>query len=223
MSDPIVGQKIQAMSDELAEIKARLSTFEDRLSAVASVSVPVGTIAAFAGVIGKIPSTWKLCDGERLDVDRGFKRLFDAIGIFWGGSGPHDFKLPDLRGLFLRGVDGGTNRDTRRAHRVLSNSTLLETEIHNVGSLQGDATKMPNIPFAISAPDGVHSHPIDLELDASRDPDGDILNTAAYPYIGGPHVLRTGADSGAHSHSLTGGDSETEPKNAYVFWIIKVI
>lgn len=221
MPDPTVDQKIQALMDEIAQIKARIGTFEDRLSAVASVSVPVGTITAFAGPVERIPAGWKLCNGEVLDVDNGFRRLFEAIGNFWGGSGPHDFKLPDLRGLFLRGVDGGSNRDTRRAERVLSNPTLPATELDNVGSLQNDATKMPNNRFAI-ATDGAHSHRINLELTASRDPDGNQKNTAAFPFIGGHDPLRADVD-GAHAHTILGGDSETEPKNAYVLWIIKAV
>jgi len=28
--------------------------------------------------------------------------------------------------------------------------------------------------------------------------------------------------SGEHAHSVTGGDHESRPRNAYVYWIIKV-
>jgi microcystin-dependent protein len=66
--------------------------------------LPVGSITAFAGPIDNLPEDWAVCDGRRLDrrVD---VALFNAIGVSWGGNGAPFFRLPDLRGQFLRGVD----------------------------------------------------------------------------------------------------------------------
>jgi hypothetical protein len=65
---------------------------------------PAGSIMAFAGKPDKVPAGWRLCDGSQLSrVD--FATLYSVIGTNWGaGDGVNTFHLPDLRGVFLRGV-----------------------------------------------------------------------------------------------------------------------
>lgn len=70
------------------------------------VSVPIGTIVPFAGVAA--PSTqWLLCDGATYNsvADTTLADLFAAIGTVWGGTGPSDFKVPDLRGRVIVGAN----------------------------------------------------------------------------------------------------------------------
>jgi microcystin-dependent protein len=66
-------------------------------------SVPPGTIIAFAG--NKIPNGYLLCDGSELEISK-YPQLFEAIGTIYGGNASSRFKLPDFRGVFLRGVGG---------------------------------------------------------------------------------------------------------------------
>ena len=68
----------------------------------------VGMIAPFA--MSTKPDGWLICDGSTLDsvTNTEYATLYDAIGTTWGGSGPSDFKLPDLRGSFLRGIGTGS-------------------------------------------------------------------------------------------------------------------
>ncbi len=70
---------------------------------------PPGTIVAYGG--SNIPDGWLLCDGRALSSSQ-HPRLFAAIGTGWGSGIPsttNNFNLPDLRGLFLRGVNNGRN------------------------------------------------------------------------------------------------------------------
>jgi hypothetical protein len=81
-----------------------------------------------------------------------------VIKNFWGGdrSRPDTFSIPDLRGYFLRGVDGPDLRrdpdaDLRRA------SNPGGPLGRQVGTVQGYATHLPVSPFTISV-DGGHQH-----------------------------------------------------------------
>jgi microcystin-dependent protein len=74
--------------------------------------VPPGTIVAFGGHSNKVPDGWLLCDGRALSSSQ-YRELYLVIGTNWGlglrGVGNLDFNVPDLRGMFLRGVN--YNRD----------------------------------------------------------------------------------------------------------------
>ena len=68
-------------------------------------STPAGTIISFAG--STAPEGYIICDGS--EVSRtDYADLYAAIGDIYGsGDGSTTFKVPDLRGEFLRGT--GTN------------------------------------------------------------------------------------------------------------------
>ncbi len=82
----------------------------------AANGVPPGTISAYMGT--HIPAGWLLCDGR--EVARSvYAELHRAIGNSSGaGNGTTSFRLPDLRGMFLRGNDGASGRDPGSADRV---------------------------------------------------------------------------------------------------------
>jgi hypothetical protein len=67
------------------------------------LGVPPGTVIAFAG--NQVPKGYLLCDGRALDIII-YPALFKAIGTIYGGDGTYKFKLPDFRGIFLRGTGG---------------------------------------------------------------------------------------------------------------------
>lgn len=185
--------------------------------------VPVGTIVAFAGLKTKIPEGWAVCDGSQKDgSSNDWKQLYEAIGTAWGGSGT-TFYLPDLRGMFMRGVnDGRTDgyRDPdasgRSSFRAGANSGDA------VGAVQGDATARPNTNFTTTS-DGNHTH------DLSDGGFGNESNCWGSGSCSGGVYLGTQVDrgktttsNGAHTHSISGGgDNETRPQNAGVYYIIK--
>lgn len=89
-------------------------------------SVSIGSIETFAGVAAKIPEGYLLCNGQeisRLD----YSDLFEVIGTTYGSTSGTTFKVPDLRGEFIRGFDAGRGVDSGRAF----------------GSSQADLTKLP--------------------------------------------------------------------------------
>lgn len=182
--------------------------------------VPPGTVVAFAGVTA--PSGWLLCNGAAVSRSQ-YPALFTAIGTGHGsGNGSTTFNIPDYRGRFLRGVDGGVGRDPDRAARTAANTGGRAGDA--VGSVQGDATKMPVNPFVTGAA-GVHTH---TYYDIYRMETGGWVDFWDHGGIqGGDNdnkgwdIARESMSAGNHSHTVTGGDIETRPKNANVNWIIK--
>ena len=66
---------------------------------------PIGSILPYGGTTA--PNGWFLCQGQTLSRTE-YADLFKAIGTSFGaGDGSTTFKIPDLRGEFLRGA--GTN------------------------------------------------------------------------------------------------------------------
>src|SRR5690606_8586501 len=72
-------------------------------------AVPLGTVLAFSG--SSIPDNYEIADGGCLDKTE-FSNYFSVAGIAHGecdaGSGAGSgFNKPDLRGKFIRAIDGG--------------------------------------------------------------------------------------------------------------------
>lgn len=177
--------------------------------------MPAGTVVAFAGKAGAVPNGWLLCDGREVSRSE-YRTLFYAIRTAHGtGDGSTTFKLPDYRGYFLRGVDHGTGRDPDSASRT-SRGDLSPGQ---VGSVQGDATRIPaNLQVQQG---GAHSHQYTYTRNHPH------AGTRIDRYDDGGDGLYeqtvTAETSGivVHTHELIGGDRETRPKNNYVNWIIK--
>ncbi len=96
--------------------------------------VPVGTIVAFAGETA--PKGWFVCNGARKSKEQ-YKDLHDVLKDSWGPETNTQFRLPDLRGVFLRGWDNGRGFDPDAAQRILVSEVVGDV----VGSYQGDEFK----------------------------------------------------------------------------------
>ena len=99
-------------------------------------SVPIGTIATYGGTNITPESGWLVCNGR--EVQRAvYSNLFDAISNTWGsGNGSNTFNLPNLQGMFLRGVDTNGTVDPDCQTRVNSQGQPVGAV---VGSFQEDA------------------------------------------------------------------------------------
>ena len=179
----------------------------------ARVLMPPGTIVGYGGETP--PDGWLLCDGSEVSRSK-YPELFAAIGTLHGeGDGQTTFNLPDYRGRFLRGVDGGVGRDPDANSRTASN--LGGNSGDAVGSVQGSATGRPNTPFTTDTT-GEHFHqtPTLDGLSGSYE-----VAAGRYGYDYGDQSPPTTSD-GNHSHTITsGGDNETRPINSYVNFMIK--
>jgi microcystin-dependent protein len=193
----------------------------------AALITPPGTVVAFAGPAGRVPSGWFLCDGRPLSRTQ-YANLFNAIGVFHGiGDGTTTFNIPDYRGRFLRGVDYTAGRDPDKNSRTVvgAGTGVVANE---VGSVQANATRLPNNSFTTDS-QGNHTHGNgnfnQLLEGAGTPPFGSVTPTGFDN--GGTNELdilnhATMLTAGAHTHTVTGGgDNESRPVNAYINYIIK--
>lgn len=79
---------------------------------------------------------WMVCDGRALRA-ASYPQLYAALGTIHGNGGQDGmFQLPDLRGVFVRGVDNGSGADPDLSSRLSPNGKGAYT---GVGSIQLDA------------------------------------------------------------------------------------
>lgn len=172
----------------------------DAVSLTGSQVAPIGTITAFAGPASAVPANWKICNGEELGRDE-YPKLFAVIGTAWGGrivAGEQFFSLPDLRGMFLRGVTGDVAIDPEVNNRY---SKIQGGNASGVGSFEKDAFER-------------HQH---KRNDQS-------MNEILLRVGGNGAGLPDGGSSQFRPHESTdfaGESTETRPKNAFVYYIIK--
>lgn len=152
-------------------------------------TIPAGMIMAYGGTTP--PAGWLLCDGTSVSRTT-YAALFAAIGTAWGSASASTFNLPDLRGRFLRGVDGGTGRDPDASSRTAS-ATGGNTG-SNVGSVQADDL-------------GRHTHGYYTPLFNGQGANG---GGSTWP-----------TNQGGTQTTNQSGGNETRPKNANVNFIIK--
>lgn len=179
----------------VAIILAVTLIFGTQVNSASASEVPIGTIMAYAGDKKNAKSLkdqgWVVCDGQELTLNE-YKTLYETIGTYYGtGSKPGKFKVPDLRGRFVRGVDHGAGRDPDAASRTASAPGGNTGD--KVGSVQEDQFKSHTHNFRVGG--GNEGH---------------------YNTVGGGDD-----DNIQGAKMLPRGGSETRPKNIYVNWIIK--
>jgi len=160
--------------------------------------MPAGTIVPYGGET--IPDGWLLCDGREVSRSE-YANLYNAIKTIWGhGNNSTTFNLPDMRGVFLRGVSGDSGKDADVNDRV----PLKEggNSGNNVGSYQQDELKS-------------HTH-VTENFSARGWPNGSGDRTAPNDYL-----LHPAQGTDYHLNVLATGGSETRPQNVNVNYIIK--
>jgi len=159
------------------------------VSAVRQALCPPGTILPYAG--DTAPAGWLLCDGTFYG-GQNYPDLFAVIGTRFGSPGGNTFRVPDFRGRFLRGRDGGVSRDPDRTSRTAMNP----------GGATGDAVgTVQNHAFQS------HTH----SYNQWNTTNGDDTSSGQHE-VNGTYSTETAA---------SGSSTETRPVNAYVNYIIK--
>lgn len=224
--------QVQQLEQGQAKTEKRVGELQEAISWLSRTSPPVGTVAAFAGEWpprkgerGRWTEKelgWMLCDGRPLDSTTQ-SELIAVLG---------KAKLPDNRGLFLRGVDRGA---------LVDPDSNTRDGGAGVGSRQSWATRAPVKPF-----DGEHDHSAGRRERAPSDPPNTdvvgkefncVLRPASWPDLD-THALTSGKGHPnpsipciweirqmakiKTSEIVKGGDAETRPVNVAVHWIIKV-
>jgi len=125
-------------------------------------TTPTGSVLAFDGLVA--PTGWLMLEGQTVSKTT-YAGLYAVVGDRYavGGEPAGTFRLNDLRGVFVRGMDAGRGID---ASRVL-------------GSLQADQIGAHTHTITVYEPDDT------LGPSVAADPGGDGNNTASTGSTGG--------------------------------------
>ncbi|MDI3440252.1 shufflon system plasmid conjugative transfer pilus tip adhesin PilV [Erwinia sp. V90_4] len=145
-----------------------------------SSGVPVGTIAIWGSY--NIPDGWLECNGQGFNTG-----VFTELAALYPSG-----KVPDFRGVFLRGLDRGVGRDVDAGRGLLSyQGDALQNHTHIAGTETAYSDSVPTT--------GTRNTPGGAEIRQYNNRTGDV-NTS----WGGART-----------------SSETRPKNNAVLYIIK--
>ncbi|MFW5799439.1 MAG: phage tail protein [Spirochaetota bacterium] len=178
----------------LREYKGSPLTHEE-LDANFNIACPVGDIHSFA--MPDPPDGWLVCDGSELSREL-YSNLFSKIGEIYGaGDGVSTFNIPDLRGEFIRGFDGGRGVDI---DRVMGSYQLDQMQRltgrlssrNNVLSVQGVYTVSSRSDYQESVSTGRNGS--NVYFDSSNSPNARVSETT---------------------------DGETRPRNISLLYCIK--
>jgi len=179
-----------------------------------NLATPIGSVIALTST--SIPANYLLCDGAAVSKTT-YAALFAVIGTAYGepliaGS---NFNVPDFRGRFLRGLDGGAGRDPDAAGRTAMNPNGATG--NNLGTVQAQATRKNAL--ALTDPGHVHSHRVPFSFGGAADGGGATTNLwsdqgGSPPHFGDVASASTGI-------TLGNGDNETRPINANIVYAIR--
>lgn len=171
------------------------SAMDNVLAQIQSSAAPVGAIYPYAGVAAP-NADWLICNGANV-LASSYPYLIAAIGNIYGNGGglyPTWFTLPDLRGMFLRGLDAGRGVDPGRV----------------LGSLQLPQAELP----AHNHYNGVAEDTAGIFVYGNTTNDMPGISTGSIQNVGGGNIRQ----------GLTGVSSisrETRPYNVAVNYIIR--
>lgn len=197
-----------------AELQDAIQKLQDAMAFLSINSPPVGTVMAYAGEwddTREKSTNWMLCNGRTIKKTD-FMELFEALKPdarkYELNESEGTFRLPDLRGMFLRGLDVEGKRDPEGAKRFVGSSQdpSLAKHRHHV-KLEG----------------GSHEHIVKFTAATQRNEGGD--DTDEDGARNADFNFKVEGD-GSHSHDgftdTDGGSDETRPLNIAVHYIIKV-
>lgn len=228
-------------------------------------NIPVGTIVSYGGPLATLPEGWLLCDGRRLNAvvvdgrpNERYLNLFNKLTYLaptstvrefpWGRPFPlrddQDFLLPDLRGMFLRGVTIPS-----RSNFIITNAgSIMEVGLSGVMSEQEVSGRIPNPQNSISSNpqntvgsfqrhafrdhdhrtsngDGLFRWLVKSDFEWTADPeylDDSDPGFANEPNLRTTRPMTKGQAVGSPRDGVSAiGSTESRPVNAYVNYIIK--
>ena len=174
--------------------------------------VPSG--AVFCMAVATLPPGYLECNGAAVSRTT-YAALFAVIGTQYGSTNSTNFKVPDLRGEFVRGFDNGRNADTGRS----------------IGSSQGDQFGQHNHNVSASSSSSVsdpgHQHSMSVGFFNSLSSGGALAfrDAGTSNRINNASTGISVSTSTSISQSNRGGTSngsETRPRNVAMMYIIKV-
>ena len=177
--------------------------------------VPSG--AVFCLAVSSVPADYLECNGDAVSRTT-YAALFAVIGTTYGSTSGSNFRVPDLRGEFVRGWDHGRGVDSGRS---IANSQGDQNESHDHASgslsvhtktLTGTATDISET-FQVGSTSGIFGK--------GANGTGPLTPSSADTSVTGTLTINA-----SHDHTFTGstgsrGGSESRPRNIAMMYIIK--
>ena len=189
-------------------------------------AVPTGSVHLMATTTA--PSGYLKCDGQSISRTT-YAALFAIIGTTWGASDASTFKVPDLRGEFVRGWDDSRGVDSGRN---FATTQLDENKQHNhtASSTVTDSGHF-HYAFANEFVSGSGNRLINhAGQDVRAAADGQVGNDSRQDYkmgevTGAADTGRTSVEQASLSASVTVDNSaagEARPRNIAMMYMIKI-
>ena len=170
---------------------------------------PIGGGFMWFGLITKIPTNCRVCDNSTLAI-ASFAKLNENLGGAWGTSGGN-LNIPDLRGKFPRGVDGGAANDPDAAGRTNPNAGGNTGDA--VGSVQDDAFQGHGHDWRGTKVGSLGGGGSQWLLR------GNVADTNYADGSGTQDIIQSPSDQ---AHGTVKLSTETRPTNANVYFVIRV-
>lgn len=176
-------------------------------------SSPWITGVVYAWMTPVAPAGTLECDGSTLLISA-YADLFGVLGTRYGGNGTTNFKLPDLRGYFLRGWDHGAGRDL--GPRVATPGGNVNGPGTTEGGTAGNIV-FANVAATLANPGGIGP---------SGDPLWNVVfaseGTTAAGFVSNFQFSGNTSHSANVSLNTNVGSGETRPVNTAVMFIIGI-
>lgn len=168
------------------------------------MSLPIGAVIPYLGQPDSLNNLeangWLVCDGRSL-ATTDYQALNEVIGDAYGSAGDGYFNLPQLSGMFLRGIDLTGKFDPDAAARTSPDPSSTTQVGPVVGSRQADQLR-----------NHVHTWDQNFGEIATRGSDLDVQLALNSP---------TGGNKGTQpTTNKDGGGNETRPSNVYAYFLI---
>lgn len=184
--EPSAVLRAEHLNENFKRLQDRLQALEAQTG---NAQAPVGAVVAWPADKGLIPAGWHVCDGrEFANVPGGVDSSLQSV--------LSDGRLPDYRGLFLRGLDHD------RDGEPLRDASMRDPDRPRViNSYQPDAL-------------AAHSHSITYAQAEWSCGTADARRVTK--------VDAVGANFGGRGNTGSNQGEETRPRNRAVHWIIRV-
>ena len=178
--------------------------------------VPSG--AVFCIAVASVPSGYLECNGQSVSRTT-FAALFAVIGTQYGANNSSTFKVPDLRGEFIRGFDNGRGVDSGRS---IASSQSEQNKQHNHSASSSSSVSPSSHGHSSSKLDNNRVFGFKqtgANIDGETSPFG---SPGTIPGFDISNLVNNTTLTVSTSTSIGNEGSENRPRNIAMMYVIKV-